>query len=343
MSDAPETRPKRPWFFWMNLVGACVLAFLATLWFKDHLQRLFTEVVLIGGAFTLWAALRFVWDIVAGATEADVEDFVRRLLSTTEATRLLIVGAAALALVWGTTGSLYFELDANAAGATGAVISVRELDGTRARRDIKLTSEAPLAGGATFWAPTRKWLCHVVAPVGYDPEPCELRPRSATTLRFPGSFDRTETHLLRFVPGRSLFSDLPRPGNTGVTPFRLVVSAGDVQVLEVPDLRLGVVSTGAATAAEVQRLAALEDREQFAKELREHYLAQQMPSESADQAVASLLETADDRAARRFKQGERLLVRLERVPANEPPRIVVPDFEVVVDGSSAQTIWLEKP
>lgn len=123
--------------FWLNLGGLCMLAPVATYWFSQHLQLYFAEVVVFGGAFTLWALVRLIWGLIANMTRLDVWDTSRTVLESPTVAQWLIVAALVLIVLWLSTGLIYWQL---AGGRTG------EFD----VKVLRTSDRSPLIGRTTL-------------------------------------------------------------------------------------------------------------------------------------------------------------------------------------------------
>jgi hypothetical protein len=331
------------WTFWINLVALCALAFAATLWFQRHFRPFFTEIVLVGGTFTLWAALRLVWGWIEKATRLDIEDTSRRLLSQQSTTRFVLLGAIVFGVLWWSTGSLYFELAGAPAGAKEVRIEVRRLDGSPYQGEVTLTADAPLVGRPLFWLPAEiKLTCHIVEPFGYEPYDCPIGRRRAPRIETPRQFDKIEMHLLRFVPRPKLYAPLPEPDDAAaVVRYELIMRAGD-RVFVWPSLRQGTLYSGRASSAEIGRLAETEDAERRERELTTEFL----PLFGAEEAAKMAAQISMPGHAFRWgtldvKAGTELVIEVDLVPPDGGERRTVFGPErVVVSAKGVQTIWL---
>ena len=115
-------RPSR--WFWPNLVLLAALAPFATYWFKQHLELYLTEVVLIGGGISLWAAGRIAFGWAEKLGKLDPMALSRRALGSPETSLLLLVAVIAFVALWRTTNSFYLQYEGGAAGDSEFVVRV---------------------------------------------------------------------------------------------------------------------------------------------------------------------------------------------------------------------------
>lgn len=341
---ANEARPPSRWYFWSNLIGVCALAPALTAWFQAHFQPLFTQIVLVGGAFTLWALARLVWGIVEQMTGADVPDVSRRFLSQPGATRLLIVAAALFGLLWWQTGSLYFELSGAPAGVDEYSVEVSRAEGGAFWEPLALTAAAPLLGRPVLWLDARVPLtCRIASPAGYQPRDCWVGPRHSERLGVPADFTPVEMHLIRLIPGPQLFVNLPAQGETPEASFEMLVQVNGAEPpLRLDELRQEILMIGRRDAAELSALAAREDRDALGREIERRALHDRARAEDAKQMAASLSVEPRVWATLDLVKGDRLRIEVRALlgEPGSPPVVIAGPFDHAVTDADTQTIWL---
>jgi len=329
--------------FWLNLLALCALAPTATVWFQSHFAPYFTEVVVVGGAFTLWALARLVWSVVELAKEVDVKDASRRALSQPETTRILLAGAVVFGVLWWTTGSLYFELAGAGEGDERVKLEVLRADGSPYRTGIELSSDAPLAGRPIFWMTGPLALrCRLRAPADREDRDCSVRPHArGVRIRAPEMFAPVEHHLIRLVPTGALYVKLPRDGDPAQAHYALTLRVGE-RTFPWSDLRKGVLITGRADSADVEALARRDDRRAFGEELEASFRAQRFPEEEAKRMTATLGLAQRPWGTLELKRGAELELRIEHVTGAHPEdrRLIFGPQREHVGADFAQTIWL---
>jgi hypothetical protein len=97
VSNAPSSRtPPHPRWFWINVVSLCLLAPWATYWFQQHLKLYFTGIVIVGGAFSIWALFQAMWGFLQKSAKVDTWEHSRKLLAKPDVTAILFIAAAIL-------------------------------------------------------------------------------------------------------------------------------------------------------------------------------------------------------------------------------------------------------
>lgn len=348
----PEATPTRSRWFWINLIALCALAPLATFWFQQHLKLYFTEIVVVGGAFTLWALVRMVWGLVAKATKTDVWDTSRSLLSSAEATQWFVAAALLLAALWWSTGSLYLQLgggpgSGQSRGQSGEyeVEVVRKTDGSPLIARDTLNAGRSVAGMPMFFRnDTEQLECRIVRPVEYEPLDCDLAPGKATRIAVPGDFKSKEYHLLRIVPGGALYRTLPYESDQPVTRYDMTIARGNDSV-QLTDLRKQTVMMG-ALESELPLILRLHDQDEY-----EHFLDTRLRVAGQDRDSASLAAAVLSTSTRTLpglylKAGDALTITVT-FTRNDEGNIesgTLDGFPITyqVTADRAQTLWLPK-
>ena len=151
--DSPTSppRPQRNRWFVFNVVALCILAPWATYWFQEHLQLYFTEIVVIGGAISLWVLLRGMWAVLEKAGKVDVWEHSRKLLSLPDITGLLAVGIVVFQLLWFHTASLYIQFHGAPGEGDYVVEVVRTADNSPFIARTHLNAEHAVIGTPVLW------------------------------------------------------------------------------------------------------------------------------------------------------------------------------------------------
>lgn len=349
-------KPGRSAAYWANLLMLVALSVGTSLWFTRHLESYVNQVVLLGGGVSLWAMLRMAWTFLEKTTKTDPWDWSRRLLSSAEASRILIAALLLLATLWLSTGSLYFDYD----GAGGNRYTVQVLHDDAASRtlplaqrptfsaDAELSSSERTKGGVFYWQTSATALLCVLQKTGvpYEPRDCSIRPGTSIRTRVPGDFRLKRVHLLRIIPSIGLYAQLPgRDAPRASVAYRLTIKVGD-KVQVVDDLRRGVVYIG-GLVDEMGELMGLQSEAELKATLRDELIAKGVSATSADQSVAVLAGHAQVHGGQRLDKGqvlnllvEELTLDGERVTGATP--IGAPLLHTITD-EKVQTLWLPNP
>jgi hypothetical protein len=343
--DAAQSPPKknRSTWFWVNVGTLCVVAPWATYWFQRHLQLYFTEIVVIGGAFSLWVFVRAMWAMLEKAAKVEPWDLSRKLLALPDVTGILLVAVVALLVLWFRTASLYLEYRGAPGEGQYVVEVVRKADGSPLIPSATLTAANKVVGRPFLWLGSAEQLeCRVLRPVRYEVLPCSLEPGASTRLAVPSSFSEREFHLLRLVPIGSLYSELPAVDESPLSRYDLeLVSGGNVVTLT--DLRRQAIYTG-ATAIEMPILMELEPSGALELQLRSQLLAKRYDSANAELIGAILSLAAREWPTVHVKAGDKLAltVRVTRPQSASPRAEALEGFPVhyTVTTAKVQTVWL---
>ena len=339
----PPTDKLSAWF-WPNLVLLALLAPFATWWFQQHLELYFTEIVLIGGGLSLWAALRVAYGFIEKVGKVDPAALSRRALGSPEATLLLAVAIVAMAALWQTTNSFYFEYAGGAAGDKEFALQVSRVpDGTPFMPDAIVGPASKVAGQAfPFKGEKAELVCRIVKPLRYEPLPCSIDGTEAKRIKVPGSFTAKAFHLLRIVPAPVLFADLPASADQVDYRYQLDVTTGGA-TYTLPDLRKQTVFAG-AKGADMPLVLALQDRQEYEQYLGSSLRAMGGNADSSIRTAAVLVLRAKVWDAFEAKTGQRLRFSLKfiekrdgQVHASEVEGFPL-DYTVSAD--KVQTIWL---
>jgi hypothetical protein len=336
--------PKDRWFI-VNLAAFMVLAVISTALFTQHFESYFTQVVLVGGVFTVWALIRLVWGLFLYGTDFEAQDFSRRLLASPGMTRLLILAAVFVAFLWFTTASLYFEFAGGAADKYDVQIvhadSSQDYGGP-----FRSTSQEPLNGVFRMLQfhpiPLR---CQIIEPIGHEPADCSLERGRSLRLRVPMDFIPKEYHLLRLMPAPALFRRLPPVGQESRSAFDLevVVLRDGMELARArrDDLRKQTLDLLPPDEEERSLVLRLADKAAHKDSVMTRFLADEIPVESAEQSASMLVLQTDAWPLVHVRKGDRLRITVSRANATGDPasNTLLPiDYEV--NESQVQNVWI---
>ena len=181
--SAPDT--KRGIWFWVNVAALCVVAPWATFWFQRHFELYFTEIVVVGGAFSCWVLLRSMWALFEKFTNAEPVEYSRRLLALPDITWALVIAVVGLVFLWFHTASIYFTYEGAPGEGEYLVEVVRKADKSPIIPAVSLTAANAVAGRPFLWQRRVSELeCRVLRPVRYEMLPCSvMRSRRIRRIR----------------------------------------------------------------------------------------------------------------------------------------------------------------
>lgn len=342
-SPAP---PRIPWF-WINVGLLCVFAPWMTWWFQQHLQLYFTEIVIVGGALSLWAVVRGMWAILEKAGKVDAWEHSRRLLALPDVAALLAVSCLVFLVLWASTASIYLNFEGAAGEGSYRVEVVRASDGSPLIGPTRLDAAHPVLGLPLFWqGGTRELRCRILEPVRYEALPCDVAPGASTRVDVPGSFRQKDFHLLRLIPTGELFRQLPAIDDQPASRYDLVVRRGTAAPVVYRDLRRQVLYVG-ATVTEMPILLALDSPTQLALSLRMQLLAQGFDADSVERTTAILSTAAASWPSIDVRRGDVITidVRVTRqgdaADAREP--LFARPLRYTVGDAKVQSLWLQFP
>lgn len=336
-----KTAPARaiPWFA-INVAVLCVLAPWATYWFQRHLQLYFTEIVVVGGAFTLWVFLRAMWAMLEKTAKVEPWAYSRKLLALPDITGLLAVAVVVFAVLWFRTASIYVEYKGAPGEGEYRVEVVRKADGSPLIPGVSLTAANRVIGRPFLWQREKSELeCRILQPVKYETLPCALEPGRSTRILVPGSFKPREFHLLRIVPSGQLYSQMPTIDDKPDTRYELELRRAD-QAVVLGDLRRETVYIGAA-ANEMPILMELEPPGALEHYLRRRLQTRSFESPSIEMTTAMLSSATRSWPTFYLRSGDELTFTV-RVTRPQEPTIVFEGFPVhyTVTADKVQTVWL---
>lgn len=349
MPAPPAPPPPAPGrLFWANLVVVMLLAVAGTAWFGDHLKAYLTEAVVLGGGLTLWAALRLGWSLLEKLGKVDAAEASRRLLSTPETSLVLAVASVTLAVLWFTTGSLYFVQQGGSAGDREFVVQVTRQanqpeDRTLFIDDVVLSASRHLVGRPYFWPATPQKLdCVIVKPLRYEKRDCSILRGEPTSVRVPGDFTERSFHVLRIVPGRFLYAQLPNVEDAPEATYRLELQVGG-QRWVLPDLRRRTLYAG-GLGPEMPLVRQLDAGSVYEARLVSELRAVEIEDSAAQEIAAKLSVHALEWPVLSARQGQKLsfTVTRERIEDGKPVRETISGFPMTyeVTAERVQTLWI---
>jgi hypothetical protein len=338
-----ETGAKRGTWFWVNVVTLCVLAPWATYWFQRHFELYFTEIVVVGGAFSLWVLLRAMWAVFEKTTRVEPAEYSRKLLALPDITGALIVAVVTLAILWFHTASIYVTYE----GATGEgeylVEVVRKSDRSPIVPAVSLTAANSVAGRPFLWQRKASELeCRILRPVKYEILPCTLEPGHSTRIAVPGNFAPREFHLVRIVPSKTLYNELAAVDEKPQLRYDLELERQG-KVATLTDLRRETIYTGAA-ASEMPIIMGLEPPGSLEHHLQNRLLAKGNDPESVAMATAILSSATRTWPTFYLRTGDqlKLTVRVTHPQGGSGSTTVFEGFPIkyTVTADKVQTAWL---
>ena len=339
LRPAPSKR-----LFWLNLVMLLALSIVGTLWFKEHLEPYFTQILLVGGSLTVWAAIRLLWAIVEKMTKIDPWDQARSKWSSPAITRFLLVMAVAQGVLWFSTASLYFEHAGAGVGEREYVVRVtRKLEQVRFVDDVTIATSAKVDGAPYFWGQANTPLeCRIISPPAFEAFDCSLHAGQSTRIKVPGSFAPKDLHLLRLVPAGMTYAELPDVSDNPSTHHRLEMSVdGKTYVLD--NVRKQTIYLG-GVGEDMNLAYAMEKPAEFSDQLSKSLRAAQLDDATVQQEASVLTTNIRKWDAIRVKPGQKisLSMRWSRTENGKEESDVVKGFPVVysVTSEKVQIVWL---
>lgn len=336
-----EAAKRIPWFA-INVTALCLLAPWATYWFQRHLQLYFTEIVVVGGAFTLWVFVRATWAMLEKTTKVEPWTYSRRLLALPDITGLLFVAVVVFAVLWFRTASIYIEYQGAPGEGEYRVEVVRKADGSPLIAGVSLTAANRVVGRPFLWEREKSELeCRILQPVKYETLPCVLEPGRSTRITVPRSFKPREFHLLRIVPGGQLYREVAGIDESSRTRYDLELRRGS-ETAVFGDLRRQTLYTGAA-ANDMPIAMELEQPGTLEHHLRNRLRARNLDPESIEVTTAILASATRTWPTFYLRSGDELTFTVRVTRQEEGGQTTVLDrFPVnyVVTSDKVQTVWL---
>jgi len=339
--SAPDT--KRGIWFWVNVAALCVVAPWATFWFQRHFELYFTEIVVVGGAFSCWVLLRSMWALFEKFTHAEPVEYSRKLLALPDITWALVIAVVGLVFLWFHTASIYFTYEGAPGEGEYLVEVVRKADKSPIIPAVSLTAANAVAGRPFLWQRRVSELeCRVLRPVRYEMLPCTLEPGHSTRITVPGGFRAREFHLVRIAPSKALYHELAAVDEKPQSRYDLELERQG-KVATLTDLRRETIYTGAG-AAEMPIIMELESPGALEHHLQNRLLAKGNDTQSAAMATAILSSATRRWPTFYLRAGDQLTLTVRVTPAQGSlsPTTVFEGFPIkyTVTADKVQTAWL---
>ena len=341
MTEAAAKKPTR--WFWINVGMLCVLAPWATYWFQQHLQLYVTEILVVGGIFSLWVFFRAMWAVLETYSKVEPAEYSLKLLTLRDVTGVLLVAGVALVVLWFCTASIYVKYEGAPGEGEYLVEVVRKSDRSPLIPAVSLTAANSVTGRPFLWQlDTSELECRILRPVKYEMLPCLLEPGHSTRIDVPGSFKPREFHLLRIVPSKGLYSELAAVDEKPLSRYDLEIKRQN-DVINLDDLRRQTIYTGAGEA-EMPIVLELEKDGALEHHLRSRLLAKGFEPQSAEMTTAILTSSTRPWPTFYLRTGDELTLTV-RVRPSQGSSIEPSVFEgfpvhYTVTADKVQTAWL---
>lgn len=269
-----------------TLLLFAVVAAALVFWFQRHVEPFVTETLIIGGTMSLWGLWKLGWSMYEDAAGEGGSDLTRKVLGGRGALRALAFAAIIVLFLHVWTSSIYLRYGGASPGE--GAFKVQILEG-----DKVFMGPFDIGPGRTVGYPmfprfrTQQLSYDIISPRGYLPEQAAFAPWSAHDYTVPGDFKRKELHLLRFVPGVALYSDLPRHGESGGERYYLEMRARG-QSVTLADFSRGIVVTG-VTAPDLPDPFAVARDATVRQELNDHFARPEVDNPGS--IVATLMDS----------------------------------------------------
>jgi hypothetical protein len=335
-----EQAPQSKWNsrrYRVNLALLLVLVGLSTYWFYEHVHLYFTQSVFVGGTLTIWG----LWKIVQSVLKVGVGDKgpkAARLLNTAGAKEYLILGISIVLLLYVTTSSLYLVYQGSQSGQAQFDVDILAGD-TPYLPTVTVASYDRVHGQPFFFRVKPVELQFAISnEPGYATLSRTLYPWTTVRLRVPADFPVKQYHVVRLVPGRRVFQNLPRPTDVAaVSYFLKVVVRGNTYTQR--EVHQGSLYLGAGQV-DLKRLAR-QAREKGSRQIEDYYAALGMPQERARGLATTLEDRAMWLGTEELQPGDQITLRLVRV--GQPDTALVDTVITIADSAGVQTAFLEAP
>lgn len=263
-----------------------VVAAALVSWFQRHVEPFVTETLIIGGTMSLWGLWKLGWSLYEDAAGEGGSDLTRKFLGGRGALRALVFAAIIVLILHVWTSSIYLRYGGALPGEGGFKVQI--LEGEKV-----FMGPFDIGPGKTVGYPmfprfrTQQLTYDIISPRGYLPEQAAFAPWSAHDYTVPGDFKRRELHVLRFVPGVELYSNLPRQGESGGERyyFEMRAKGGSVMLAEFSK---GIVVTG-VTQPDLPDASAVARDVTVRQELSDHFA--RAPVDNPGIIVATLMDS----------------------------------------------------
>lgn len=282
-ADAPAESASR-WRYRLTLLLFAIFAAAVVIWFQRHVEPFVTETLIIGGTVSAWGLWKLLWSMYEDAGGESGKDLTRKLLGGPGALPAVVFGLIVATLLHAGTSSVYLRHGGALPGEEA--FKVRVMNGDRVFMGPYTVSPGTSIGGRPMFPRFRtlNLRYEIVGRTDFFPEEHALAPWSAHHLEVPGSFRRKEIHVLRLVPGWSLFGELRAPGQESGDTHYLELRAGD-RSRRIEDLLQGLVVTGSAEE-NLPNLAALREDADLRQRVTDYF--RQKEAEDLESVVSGL-------------------------------------------------------
>ncbi|MEM6454991.1 MAG: hypothetical protein AAF772_07840 [Acidobacteriota bacterium] len=346
-AQPPDLRVGR---YRLNLLLFLLLIVPATLWMQRHVEPLVTRTALFSGTLSLWGLWKLVESWLPKHVGDDRAAWTRAWLGTRGASEFLLIALVVLAVLYGTTSSIYLDYAIDEPGQPSTFTVEVARHGNPWMEPLEVTSRDRNVGRPFFLdTTTRELTFTIVEPPGYAPLPRTLRPWSSIKLDVPGDFDPVRYALLRIVPGTGLFNSLPPVDAAApATRFTLVVrDAEDRVVAALDDVRRRCVLLG-AEADVLDRLAAGADADALRAALTDYLVVRDVVEAAQQAPVLSVwtrppVQAPVPAANLDLAPGDTVTIEVRRADADpsQPPVVAATVALDDLGGDSIQTVFLE--
>jgi hypothetical protein len=194
----------------INVSLFVILAVSTMLWVNRHLQPYLIKTTLIGGTLTLWGIWKLIQSWVKWGLESAEISLARRILDRQASTEVLVLGLVVLAVLFFSTSSVYLVYEGDKKGEAEYTVEVTH-DDKPYLEPITIASYNRVKGRPLFLRISGVHLqFDITTPRGFQPLERDFGPGSSIHLRVPLDFKRKELHLLRLVPGLTIWNELPK-------------------------------------------------------------------------------------------------------------------------------------
>ncbi len=256
-TDAPVADAASRWRYRLTLLLFAIFAAAVVIWFQRHVQPLVTETLIVGGTVSAWGLWKLLWSMYQDAGGEGRKDLTRKLLGGPGALPAVLFGLIIVTLLHAGTSSVYLRYGGARSGEES--FKVRVMAGDSVFMGPFTVGPGTSIGGRPMFPrfATLKLRYEIMERTDFLPLDLDLAPWDAHEVAVPGGFERRQIHVLRLVPGWSLFGELRAPGqDSGDTHYLELRAGGRKHRLE--DLLQGLVVTGSA-AENLPNLASLRD------------------------------------------------------------------------------------
>lgn len=329
--------------YYINLTMLLIIIILVSIWFYNHLHLYVTETVFIGGTLTFWAVWKIIRSLFEWAFGNETESWVRRVLEKSATTEYLALSLVPLALMYFTTSSIYLVYEGAKPGESTFQVDVLRNQNPYLER-LAVTSADRVAGRPFFLNfSTLELEYKIVAPIGFLSLNKQLKPWSSIHLRVPMDFERKQLHLLKLVPGPSLYIKLPKAEDKPEHKYFLQIETRG-KAYRIDDLRRQMVFTG-ASEEDFLLMSKNYNKTKTRQDLDDYLAKQGWPSNKREQFVTKLIGEVRQLECSELRSKDKVKITVGKTAKNEnqvpttPKQILT--MEYIVTDETEQTVWLE--